>query len=224
MEDTKILLVDKDKGMRDFLSFNLKNEGYSVFIAADGKIGINKARQLSPQLIILDVVIPEMDGIEVCKELREMPECKNSRIMFLSSLTEDYTQIAALDAGADDYVLKPIRPRVLISRIKALMRRVPQTNKNLLSLGEDFLIDKSSHTVRIGDKLVTLSKKEFELLELLTAKPGKLYSRHAIHEIVWKGDMDIDDRIIDVHIWKLRQKLGKEKIKTLKGIGYKFDF
>jgi two-component system alkaline phosphatase synthesis response regulator PhoP len=224
MEDTKVLLLDNDKEARDFISVNLKNEGYAVFIASDGKIAINKARQISPQLIILDVIIPEMDGIEICKELRALPECSNSRIMFLTSRTEDYTQIAALDAGADDYILKPIRPRVLISRVKALMRRNHQINKDSVTIGGNVIIDRTSRSVKIGNKEVVLSKKEFDLLELLASKPGKVYSRHAIHEIIWNGDLDIDDRIIDVHVWKLRQKLGKDRIRTLKGIGYKMEF
>ena len=223
MEDTKILLLENDKEVRDFLSENLKNEGYAVFIASDGRIAINKARQISPQLIILDVIIPEMDGIEICKELRALPECLNSRIMFLTSRTEDYTQIAALDAGADDYILKPIRPRVLISRVKALMRRSHQAYKDSVTIGGNVIIDRASRSVKIGNKEVVLSKKEFDLLELLASKPGKVYSRHAIHEIIWNGDLEIDDRIIDVHIWKLRQKLGRDRIKTLKGIGYKME-
>ncbi len=170
MEDTKVLLLDNDKEARDFLSVNLKNEGYAVFIASDGKIAINKARQISPQLIILDVIIPEMDGIEICKELRALPECSNSRIMFLTSRTEDYTQIAALDAGADDYILKPIRPRVLISRVKALMRRNHQINKDSVTIGGNVIIDRTSRSVKIGTKEVVLSKKEFDLLELLASK------------------------------------------------------
>jgi|SRR6185312_459774 len=221
MEDIKILIVNTNKDEREFLSSTLKNEGYLVFTTTDGKTAVTKAREISPHLIILDVIMPGMDGIETCKELKSLPECAGCSIMFLSSREEDYTQIAALDAGADEYILKPIRPRVLISRVRALLRRIALPSKNVLAFGRDMSIDRHSHTVKMGKTEVTLSKKEFDLLKLLTSKPGKVYSRQAIHEIVWNGDLEINDRIIDVHVWKLRQKLGKERIKTLKGIGYK---
>jgi two-component system alkaline phosphatase synthesis response regulator PhoP len=221
MEDIRILIVNINKDERDFLFTTLKNEGYLVFTTTDGKTAVTKAKEISPHLIILDVVMPGMDGIETCKELKALPECAGCSIMFLSSREEDYTQIAALDAGADEYILKPIRPRVLISRVKALLRRTAMPAKNVTAFGRDMTIDSHSHTVKVGKTEVTLSKKEFDLLKLLTSKPGKVYSRQAIHEIVWNGDLEINDRIIDVHVWKLRQKLGKERIKTLKGIGYK---
>jgi len=223
MEDVNVLIVDNNKEERELISHILKGEGYSVFAVGDGKAAINKAKEISPLIIILEVTLPEMDGIETCKELRTLPECKHSGIMFLTSRTEDYTQIAALDAGADDYISKPIRPRVLSSRIKSLIRRTIKPDKGSIALGHDLFIDKPSRSVRIGKKEINLSKKEFDLLELLASKPGKVYSRQAIHDMVWNGDLEISDRIIDVHIWKLRQKLGKERIVTLKGIGYKME-
>jgi two-component system alkaline phosphatase synthesis response regulator PhoP len=223
MDDIKILVVDSIKDDRDFIFQTLKNEGYSIFTASDGKTGVNKAKEISPLIIIMDVALPEIDGIEICKELRDIPECRNSGILFITSRTEDYTQIAALDAGADDYILKPVRPRVLISRIKSLIRRTQPHSKDTVNLGKDLIIDKSSRSVRIGKSEINLSKKEFDLLEFLISKPGKVYSRHDIHDKVWNDDLEINDRIIDVHIWKLRQKLGKKRIITLKGIGYKIE-
>jgi two-component system alkaline phosphatase synthesis response regulator PhoP len=223
MEDVKVLVVDSDKEERELLCNTLRNEGFSVFVSQDGRATVNKAKEIAPQLIVMDVVMEEMDGIEACKELRALPECNGTRIMFLSSRAEDYTQIAALDAGADDFILKPVRPRVFISRVKALMRRMASLNRSVVALGENMEIDKRSRTVKIGKSEILLSKKEFDLLELLISKPGKVYSREIIHELVWQGDVEISDRIIDVHIWKLRQKLGKGRIKTLKGIGYKIE-
>jgi len=223
MEDVKILVVDSNKEDREFISQVLKSGGFTVFTTADGKAAVTKAKEISPLIVILEVTLPDLDGIETCKEIRALPECSGSGIMFLTSRAEDYTQIAALDAGADDFVLKPIRPRVLISRIKSLVRRTSPPNKATVSLGKDLIIDKSSHSVKIGKKEISLSKKEFDLLELLISKPGKVYSRNVIHDLVWNGDLEINDRIIDVHIWKLRQKLGKERIITLKGIGYKIE-
>lgn len=223
MEDVKVLVVDNDREERDLLASTLKSEGYAVFLVSDGKAAIHKAKEISPGLIIMDVMIPGLDGIEICKELRSLPECGSARIMFLTSRSEDYTQIAALDAGADDFIVKPVRPRVLTSRIRALMRRIASLHNNVVAFGRNLIIDKRAHTVRIGNNEIMLSKKEFELLELLISKPGKVYTRQTIHEIVWHGDLDISDRIIDVHVWKLRQKLGKGRIKTLKGIGYKLE-
>lgn len=222
-EDIKILVINSREDERNFLYTTLKNEGFMVFTSSDGKGAISKAIEVSAHLIILDVEIDELDGIETCKELRAIPECNSSSIMFLSSRSEDYTQIAALDAGADEYILKPIRPRVLISRIKALMRRFTPTSRPIIEVNGNITIDKHSHSIRIGKKEISLSKKEFDLLNLLASKPGKVYSRQAIHELVWNGDLEVSDRIIDVHIWKLRQKLGKDRIKTLKGIGYKME-
>jgi len=226
MENIKILLVDDEPDVLEFLSFSLKKEGYDVFCASNGKEAVQIAKKVSPKLIVLDVMMPEMDGIETCKELRASNECKDSLIIFLTARTEDYSQIAGLDAGADDYVAKPIKPRVLISRISALLRRrtTPENGSTVVDVGGGISIDKESYTVKVGDTDLSLPKKEFELLNLLASKPGKVFSREDILHKIWGEDVVVGDRTIDVHIRKLRQKLGEEKIKTLKGIGYKFEF
>jgi two-component system alkaline phosphatase synthesis response regulator PhoP len=226
MENIKILLVDDEPDVLEFLSFNLKKEGYEVFTASNGREGLQIAKKVSPKLILLDVMMPEMDGIETCKELRVSSECKDAFIIFLTARTEDYSQIAGLDSGADDYVAKPIKPRVLISRINALLRRrsSPETNTGIIDVGGGISINKESYTVNVGKSELSLPKKEFELLNLLASKPGKVFSREDILHKIWGEDVVVGDRTIDVHIRKLRQKLGEDKIKTLKGIGYKFEF
>jgi two-component system alkaline phosphatase synthesis response regulator PhoP len=226
MENTRILLVDDEPDVLDFLSFNLKKEGYEVFTASDGKSAIQTAKKVTPNLIILDVMMPEMDGIEACKELRTLPETRNALIVFLTARTEDYSQIAGLDAGADDYISKPLKPRVLISRINALLRRrvQPDGPVGVVDVGGGIKINKESYTVSVAGEELSLPKKEFELLSLLASKPGKVFSREDILHKIWGEDVVVGDRTIDVHIRKLRQKLGEEKIKTLKGIGYKFEF
>lgn len=226
MDNIKILLVDDEPDVLDFLSFNLKKEGYDVYTAGNGKEAVQVAKKVSPRLIVLDVMMPEMDGIETCKELRACTECKDSFIIFLTARTEDYSQIAGLDAGADDYVSKPIKPRVLISRINALLRRRGSTEngENIIDVGGGITINRESYSVKIGKTDLSLPKKEFELLNLLASKPGKVFSREDILHKIWGEDVVVGDRTIDVHIRKLRQKLGEDKIKTLKGIGYKFEF
>jgi two-component system alkaline phosphatase synthesis response regulator PhoP len=226
MDKIKILLVDDEPDVLDFLSFNLEKEGYEVATASNGKEAVQVGKKFSPNLILLDVMMPEMDGIEACKELRTMPETKHALIIFLTARTEDYSQIAGLDAGADDYVAKPIKPRVLISRIKALLRRHSnvEPSNGVMDVGGGITIDKESYTVRAGKAELSLPKKEFELLSLLASKPGKVFSREDILHKIWGEDVIVGDRTIDVHIRKLRQKLGEDKIKTLKGIGYKFEF
>lgn len=226
MENIKILLADDEPDVLDFLTFNLQKEGYQVLTATNGREAIKIAKKESPNLIILDVMMPETDGIEACKELRTMPECKNALIIFLTARTEDYSQIAGLDSGADDYVSKPIKPRVLISRIKALMRRksTEEEVSGIIDVGGGITIDKDAHIVKMGGTELSLPRKEFELLNLLASKPGKVFSREDILHKIWGEDVVVGDRTIDVHIRKLRQKLGEEKIKTIKGIGYKFEF
>jgi two-component system alkaline phosphatase synthesis response regulator PhoP len=227
MDNIKILLVDDEPDVLDFLSYNLKKEGYEVFTASDGRSAIQTARKVLPNLIILDVMMPEMDGIEACKELRTLPETKNSFIVFLTARTEDYSQIAGLDAGADDYISKPLKPRILISRIHALLRRRNQPegiSSGIIDVGGGISINKESYSVKVGANDLSLPKKEFELLSLLASKPGKVFSREDILHKIWGEDVIVGDRTIDVHIRKLRQKLGEDKIKTLKGIGYKFEF
>jgi len=226
MNNLRILLVDDEPDVLDFLSFNLQKEGYEVYTASEGREAVQLAKKVAPNLILLDVMMPEMDGIEACKEIRSLPECKDALIVFLTARTEDYSQIAGLDAGADDYVSKPIKPRVLISRIKALLRRRYQseTDTTIFDVGGGIKINKENYSVKVGNKEVSLPKKEFELLYLLASKPGKVFTREDILHKIWGEDVVVGDRTIDVHIRKLRQKIGEEVIKTLKGIGYKFEF
>jgi two-component system alkaline phosphatase synthesis response regulator PhoP len=222
----RILLVDDEEDILNFLSYNLKKEGYEVHTALNGHDGIALAKKTKPHLIVLDVMMPEMDGIETCRIIRENDELKNTLIVFLSARSEDYTQIAGFDSGADDYISKPIKPRVFISRIKALMRRLgantPKAEK-VLVFG-DIKIDREKYMVFKNDKEIALPKKEFKLLELLVSKPGKVFTREFILEQIWGDEVVVGDRTIDVHIRKLREKLGEDNIKTVKGVGYKFEF
>lgn len=221
----KILLVDDEQDILDFLSYNLKKEGFQVFSALNGKDAISIAKKELPHLIILDVMMPEMDGIDTCRELRENANLKDVLIAFLSARNEDYSQIAGFDVGADDYITKPIKPRVFISRIKALLRRyAPDQNKvTEVDLG-GIKIDKEKYVVHKDGLEINFPKKEFKLLSLLASKPGKVFTREYILEQVWGDEVVVGDRTIDVHVRKLREKLGDEYIKTIKGIGYKFEF
>ncbi len=223
-ENYKILLVDDEKDILEFLSYNLKKEGYQVLTARNGVSAIKTATDEIPHLIILDMMMPEMDGIETCSELKKIPELQNSIIIFLTARGEDYSQIAGLDAGADDYITKPVKPRVLVSRIKALLRRYkqPEIETNEVQL-KDFVIDKEKYLIRRDDDLITLPKKEFELLLLLSSKPDKVFTREEIFTNVWGNDVIVGDRTIDVHIRKIREKLGLDVITTVKGVGYKFE-
>jgi two-component system alkaline phosphatase synthesis response regulator PhoP len=228
MDPVKILIVDDEPDILDFIKYNLVKEGYEVFTASNGEDGIKTAEQVRPRLIILDIMMPKMDGVEVCRQLRGKPEFENTLITFLTAREEDYSQIAALDVGGDDYITKPIRPRVFLSRIKALLRRAErreeeQEESNTLSIG-DLIIDRDRVTVTKGDETIELAKKEFELLYLLVSKPGKVFSREEIFNKVWGTDVIVGNRTIDVHIRKLREKIGDHYIKTIKGIGYKFEF
>lgn len=222
----KILLVDDEQDILEFLSYNLKKEGYTVFIANNGKEAITVAKKVSPDLIILDVMMPDMDGIETCRGIREIPELKNVMIAFLTARNEDYSQIAGFDVGADDYINKPIKPRVLISRIKALLRRGTGAESNKIDKVDTggIKIDRERYVIEKNGVEINLPKKEFELLALLASKPGKVFTREVILDMVWGGDVVVGDRTIDVHIRKLREKIGEDFIKTIKGIGYKFEF
>lgn len=223
----KILLVDDEPDILEFLSYNLKKEGYNVFNANNGKEAVTVARKESPQLIILDVMMPDMDGIETCREIRDIPGLKDVMIAFLTARSEDYSQIAGFDVGADDYINKPIKPRVLISRIKALLRRGANSDSNKSTDKVDMggiKIDRERYVVVQDGKEINLPKKEFELLALLASKPGKVFTRDVILDKVWGGDVVVGDRTIDVHVRKLREKLGEDFIRTVKGIGYKFEF
>lgn len=227
ISNNKILLVDDDNDILEFIKYNLEKEGYQVFTSNNGRIAIDVASKELPALIILDVMMPDMDGVETCIKMREHPKLKNTLIIFLTARNEDYSQIAGFDAGADDYITKPIKPRVLTSRVKALLRRSSGSEEmeNFSNIEFDgLLIDRERYVVTKNGKEINLPKKEFELLALLASKPGKVFSRETILEKVWGGEVVVGDRTIDVHIRKLREKLGEDYIKTVKGVGYKFEF
>jgi two-component system alkaline phosphatase synthesis response regulator PhoP len=216
----KILLVDDEPDILEILSFNLSNEGYKIFTAENGKEALDVAVKQLPDLIILDVMMPIMDGIETCERLRIDKRFKDTLIMFLSARGEDYSQVAAFESGADDYVTKPIKPRILNSKVKAMLRRFVDQEANIV-IG-DLLINAEEYTVFKDDKEISLPRKEFELLYLLASKPGKVFKRIKIMEAVWGSDVVVGDRTIDVHIRKLREKIGNDFLKTVKGVGYKF--
>ncbi len=219
----KILLVDDEEDILDFLSYNLKKEGFIVFCASNGRLALKIARQEIPHLIILDVMMPEIDGIETCNELRKIDELKNVIIAFLTARGEDYSQIAGFDAGADDYITKPIRPKVLISRIKALLKRTEiSTTAQVRTKYGDIEIDTDRYLIFKNGEEINLPKKEFALFNLLFSKPDKVFTRTDIYSKIWGDDIIVGDRTIDVHIRKLREKIGDEYIKTIKGVGYKF--
>ena len=218
-----ILIIDDEEDIINLLSYNLKKEGFNVYTASNGKDGIKKAEKKMPDLILLDVMMPEMDGIEVCEIIRANPKMENVKICFLTARNEDYSQIAGLDAGADDYVSKPIKPRVLVSRIKALLRRKGgASNKAEATSDESLVIDRDRYMVIKNGEPIHFPRKEFELLALLASKPEKVFDRDVILEKVWGAGIVVGDRTIDVHIRKLREKIGGEYIKTVKGVGYKF--
>ena len=221
----KILLVDDEQDILDFLSYNLKKEGYHVLTATNGTDAIAIAKKELPVLIILDVMMPGLDGIETCRELREIDSLKDVIIAFLTARNEDYSQIAGFDVGADDYITKPIKPRVLSSRIKALLRRntPAESSSEQVDMG-GIKIDRERYMVIKDGEEINLPKKEFKLLSLLATKPGKVFTREFILQQVWGDEVVVGDRTIDVHVRKLREKLGDEYIKTIKGIGYKFEF
>lgn len=220
----KILIVDDELDILEFLSYNLKKEGYQVFTASDGDEAIAIAKKELPHLVLLDVMMPGLDGIEVCRELRTSPGMDDVIIAFLTARSEDYSHIAGFDAGADDYINKPIKPRVLISRIKALLRRYPSGKEGeAIDMG-GLRIDRESYLVIKDGKEINLPRKEFELLSLLATKPGKVFAREEILNRVWGDEVIVGDRTIDVHIRKLREKIGEDFIKTVKGVGYKFEF
>jgi two-component system alkaline phosphatase synthesis response regulator PhoP len=221
----KILLVDDEPDIVEFLGYNLKKEGYHVLTANNGKDAIEIAKREVPHLIVLDVMMPDMDGIETCREIREQKGLQEVIIAFLTARNEDYTQIAGFEVGADDYITKPIKPRVFISRVKALLRRLQSNGSSEpnVSFG-DVRIDKEKHSVFKNEVEIALPKKEFKLFALLSSKPGKVFTREFILDQVWGDEVVVGDRTIDVHIRKLREKIGDEYFKTVKGVGYKFEF
>lgn len=218
----KILIADDEPDILEILKYNLTNEGYEVITAKDGDEALEKARQSKPDLIVLDVMMPRKTGVEVCEMLRQQPQFKETLIIFLTALNDDHTQIKGLETGADDYISKPVSPKVLLSRINALFRRVNQTDVRILKI-ENITIDPERFMVQVDGKDITLAKKEFELLYLLAIKPGRVFLRNEILNQVWGHDVIVGDRTIDVHIRKIRQKLGIDCITTVKGMGYKFE-
>ena len=225
MKNEKILIVDDEADILDIVGYNLKKEGFEVFTAANGKRAIEIAIEEKPSLIILDVMMPEMDGMETCYQMRNIPALKDTLITFLSARGEDYSQIAGFDAGADDYITKPVKPRVLISKVKAILRRKSGGSETVLEdiVAGGISIDRERYLIKQDGKEINLPKKEFELLSLLMSKPGKVFTRESIMNKIWGGEVVVGDRTIDVHIRKLREKLGEELIKTIKGVGYKFE-
>lgn len=222
-KDVKILLVDDEPDILEIVGYNLSNEGYQVFKGENGVEAVKLAKKHKPHLVILDVMMPEMDGIEACEIIRQNPDLSETLITFLTARGEDYSQVAGFDAGADDYITKPIRPKVLVSKVKALLRRLKEgdNDSDILKVGH-ITIDKGEYKVRIGKEEILLPRKEFELLSLLASKPGKVFKREDILDRVWGYEVVVGGRTIDVHIRKLREKIGEKSFKTIKGVGYKF--
>lgn len=224
MSNSTILLVDDEQDILDLVSYNLEKEGYAVHTASNGREAIELASKLVPELILLDVMMPEMDGMETCVQLRENSKLNSTIIAFLTARGEDYSQIAGFDSGADDYITKPIKPRVLVSRVKALLRRKGVDAASDSDVNQEgIVVDKDKYVVYKEGEELTLPKKEFELLALLISQPGRVFTRETILSSVWGNDVVVGDRTIDVHIRKLREKLGDHYFKTVKGVGYKFE-
>ncbi len=222
----KILLVDDEPDVLEFLSYNLRKEGFAVTTASNGREAIEKALTNQPHLMVLDVMMPEMDGITTCEEIKKIPLLRNTLIVFLTARGEDYSQISGFDAGADDYVTKPIKPKLLISRLKALLRRIAeqpaQVTGSLVEVA-GFVIDSERYIVLKNGKELILPKKEFELLRLLASKPSRVFTRDEIFAQIWGNNVIVGDRTIDVHIRKIREKIGLDVIRTVKGVGYTFE-
>lgn len=227
-DNYKILLVDDETDILEFISYNLRKEGFLVSTASNGEDALRIARSELPHLIILDVMMPGMDGIETCEELKKIPSLSNTLVAFLTARGEDYSQIAGFDAGADDYIAKPIKPKVLVSRIRALLKRFTPPSSNPDSFAQQVVnigpvaIDRERFVVVVRGEEMILPKKEFELLELLVSKPDKVFTREEIYAAIWGDNIVVGDRTIDVHIRKLREKIGQDNIRTIKGVGYKF--
>ncbi|MFT6855015.1 MAG: two-component system alkaline phosphatase synthesis response regulator PhoP [Cyclobacteriaceae bacterium] len=220
----KILVVDDEPDILELLKYNLTKEGYEVKTAADGIKGVDIAKNFIPNLIILDIMMPKQDGVETCRQIREIPELSNAFVIFLTARSEEYSEVAAFDMGADDYINKPIKPRALVSRINALFRRESKKKKENtnITIG-NLIIDRSSYTVIVNDSKINLPKKEFELLHFLAENPDKVFSRDELLQNIWGTDVYVLARTVDVHIRKVREKIGEGYISTVKGVGYKFD-
>ncbi len=222
----KVLVVDDENDIVEMLTYNLEKEGYQVKTANDGKSAVEKARKFKPDLILMDIMMPGMDGVEACRQIKETPDLINTFVIFLTARTEEYSEVAAFDVGADDYLTKPIKPRALMSRIDAYFRR--QTKKlksenDIIQIGK-FVIDKTSYILKINEEAISLPKKEFELIYFLAETPGKVFSRDELLQNIWGSDVYVLARTVDVHIRRVREKIGSEYIKTVKGVGYKFDY
>lgn len=220
----KILIVDDEKDVREILKFNVTKAGYKVYTAENGEEALQLIKKKKPHLVILDVMMPVMDGYQTCAEIRMLPDNKNTIVVFLSARGEDYSQIVGFEAGGDDYVTKPVNPKVLISRIKALLKRYKKAEEDdqIITFGE-FKLDKNEYLLYKGEDQITLPKKQFELLRLLASRPNHVFTREEIFESIWGNDVIVGSRTIDVHIRKIREKTGIESIKTMKGIGYKLE-
>lgn len=223
-KDIKILLVDDEQDILEIVGYNLTQEGYKIVTASNGKEAIAVAKKERPQLIIMDVMMPEMDGMEACENIRKIPELSNIIITFLTARSEDYSQVAGFDAGADDYIAKPIKPKLLVSKVKALLRRLKDetTSSENLNVG-GIEINREEYKIVMYGREIVLPRKEFELFYLLASKPGKVFKREEILDKVWGNEVIVGGRTIDVHIRKLREKIGEDLFKTIKGVGYKFE-
>jgi two-component system, OmpR family, alkaline phosphatase synthesis response regulator PhoP len=224
-KEIRILLVDDEADILEIVGYNLSQEGYQIFTAQNGKEAVDSAKKNQPNLIIMDVMMPEMDGIEACEIIRKIPELSQTIITFLTARSEDYSMLAGFDVGADDYIAKPIKPKVLVSKVKALLRRskiIDPTNSETLNVGE-IEINREEYKIFKGGREINLPRKEFELFYLLASKPGKVFKREEILDKVWGNEVIVGGRTIDVHIRKLREKIGEELFKTIKGVGYKFE-
>jgi len=221
-KNIKILLVDDEPDILEIVGYNLTREGYHIFTAKNGVEGVKMAQTAHPHLILMDVMMPEMDGIEACEKIREIKGLEDVIIAFFTARGEDYSQLAGFDAGADDYITKPVKPKVLVSKVKSLLRRLKTSSiKNIITV-ENIIVNREKYLVTKNGKDISLPKKEFELLSLLISNPGKVYKREDILNTVWGSDVIVGDRTIDVHIRKLREKIGDNYFKTIKGVGYKF--
>lgn len=218
----KILIADDEPDILEILQFNLQAEGYEVLTAKNGEEALEKAKKSNPDLIILDIMMPFKNGIEVCNMLRMMPAFKSTLIIFLTAMSDEDTEVKGLETGADDYITKPVTPKVLLSKVNALFRRINKDEAVIINVG-DMQIDREKYIVKLKDEEIILARKEFELLALLAGKPGKVFLRNEILSQIWGTDVIVGDRTIDVHIRKIRQKLGLDCITTVKGVGYKFE-
>lgn len=223
-QSQKVLVVDDEADILEILKYNLEKEGYEVETAGDGEKAVAIAKKFKPQLVLLDIMMPNQDGVETCRQLRESPETATSFIIFLTARSEEYSEVAAFDNGADDYITKPIKPRALMSRINAYFRRDTKKKKenSRITIG-DLSIDRTSYSVTVGDRKITLPKKEFELLYFLAQNPNKVFNRDDLLQNIWGSDVYVLARTVDVHVRKVREKVGEGYITTIKGVGYKFD-